>query len=275
MQDDSKTDSVEELASQLHSVVNRMLAPFDKSSRREVATLLSSPEPFDTTKPNEHDSKAEFKRELAAVEKSRDALKSALNVLAPRNPSEETSEMLARLRPILDQKLRKRGSVGRIDDVLELIRKNAAEVGGFTASFLILLDLWLVLSDRHAELLDQKGKFWNVSHRPPNYYARTIALRLAKLYARETGQRPTLGTSGVSGEPSTSYSRALKETFELLGIASDVRSPAEWAIENLTDEDLKPTKNALGSFFGIAPHSPQPRSIMDIVRKIDEERSGL
>lgn len=274
MQKNPEADDANERASQLHSIVDRMLAPFGKTSRRDRQSLLSSSEPFDTSKPNEHDSKAEFQRELAAVKGSHDNLRTALNLLAPMKPSEENREMLERLRPILDQKLRNQASQERVGDVLELIRKNAAEVGGFTASFLVLLDLWLVLSDRHSELLVQEEKFWNVSHRPPNHYARTIALRLAKLYARETGQRPTIGTSGVSGEPSTTYSQAVKETFELLGITSDGRSPTEWAVAKLTDDDLKPPVNALANFSGSGAPRPYSRSVMDVVREMDEKRSG-
>lgn len=92
--------------------------------------------------------------------------------------------MLSRLRPVIDQKLRGIAPKTGLNDGFELIRKNVADLGGFTASALILLDLWTVLAERLHELKSQDEKFWDVSHRPPNYYARAIALRLAKVFSQ-------------------------------------------------------------------------------------------
>jgi len=265
MQENTNTDVKADLDEQLHLIVDRMLAPFGKSSPRGGATILESGGGFDTSKPNQHDSKAEFQRELDAVEGSLQHIFKAIQKLAPRETDGENREMLDRLRLIIDQKFRSTKSRGAIEDTIELVRKNVADVGGFTASILIMLDFWVTLSDRLAELKDQEEKFWNLSHRAPDYYARAIALRLAKLYAKETRQRPTIGTSGVTADPSTSYSRALSEMFDLLEIMANVRSPAEWAVGQLSEEDLNPPVNALR--YGLLSPSPhaKERNVLDVV----------
>ena len=140
-------------------------------------------------------------------------------------------------------------------DTTDLVRKNVADIGGFNATLYVLLDFWMALSSRHDELKDQNEKFWNLPHRAPDYYARAIALRLARLFARVTGQRPTYGSSGVSGDPSTSYSRALKQVFKLLGIKGGIRTHAEYAVAQITEEDLKPQINSLTQLMN--PDKPQ------------------
>ena len=101
---------------------------------------------------------------------------------------------------------------------------------------------------------DQEELFWSTNHRPPNYYARTIALRLARYYARETQERPTVGTSGDGGHPSTAYTKALEEVFEELGIKATVRLPAKWAVNQITEDDLKP--RMLGGVLGLGTAGP-------------------
>lgn len=124
---------------------------------------------------------------------------------------------------------------------------------------------------RREELEEQRDKFWNKPHRAPDYYARAIANRLAKLYAQKTGKRPTSGSSGVNGEASTGFTKALEQIFQLLEIKSGPRSPADWAIKNLKDEDfdqppvpltnlgfpkplgLRPEDYPMGALLGIEP----------------------
>lgn len=188
-----------------------------------------------------------------------------IELLAGSNEQQDSVEMLVRLGPIIDQKFARSAPRGQISSPVDLIRKNIADVGAFTASMYVLLDLWAVLSERKAELQDQEEQFWNVKHRPPDYYARAISLRLAKLYAQKTGQYPTLGTSGETSDPSTGFSRALREIFDLLDISTGVRSPAEWAIGQLTELDLSPPVNAL---LGFRPPMGRTSGTKDNIRNI-------
>lgn len=58
-----------DISERLHVAVDKMLAPFGKEGMRSGITILF-PDPFDTSKPNQHDSKAEFQQELDAVSDS-------------------------------------------------------------------------------------------------------------------------------------------------------------------------------------------------------------
>jgi hypothetical protein len=96
---------------------------------------------------------------------------------------------------------------------------------------------------------------WNALRGMPmlDVSKRAIALRLARLYAREKGERPTFGTARDGGHPSTNYGRALERIFEPLGIKDGVRRPAEWALAQLTDDDLRPVSTIalLGGVFAL------------------------
>ncbi|MEP3329291.1 hypothetical protein [Sedimentitalea sp.] len=248
MQDNIANNDEPDVAEQLHAIVERMLKPFDVKLQQRASTLLGQSAPFDFSRPNEHDSKAEFQREMAVVEQSLEHLSELIEHLSSSDDTGEHAETLRRVRPIVDYKLFRRSPRSFVRDPIKLVRKNVADVGGYTASLFVLMDLWSVMEDRYQELQSQKKEFWNLPHRAPDHYARAIALRLARLFAKETRQRPTVGTSGETGDPSTSFTRALKEVFDLLEIQTVVRSPAEWAIEQLTEDDLKPNVNHLVNF---------------------------
>lgn len=112
---------------------------------------------------------------------------------------------------------------------------------GLVPCFLLLNQRIREILESRLELLERQGKdYWSVDHRPPNYHARTIALRLARLFSREMQSFPTMGTSGETGAPSTKYARALKEVFRVLSVGADFRSPGEWAISQLSEGDFKP-----------------------------------
>lgn len=243
MQDDDQELPPEELNKQLYEIVNRML---DRHGKKLPALRGIVPQhllgaPFDISKPNQHDSKSEFQLEYDAVSKGLDGIEQVFQTLYRKPEDQSSLDLLNRLIPDIDSKYR---SITQPDDLknsFHLIRSNAASVGGFIACLYMFRDLRTALRERLQELEDQKDQFWNIKHRAPDYYARFIALRLAKLYARETGIRPTIGSSGENGEPSTSYTRALKDVFELLGISIRVRLPADWALNELTEDDIKPT----------------------------------
>lgn len=248
MQPDFLSKEHAELAERLHEVVDRMLEPFGKRSQRSSNNALNPrPMPFDVSKANFHDSKAEFQAELARIQKSIDAIEVLWSQMAPRSDDDAENKRMVALRSVLSEAMRLKARFRALDSPIDLIRKNASDVDGTISTLLISLDFLEVLKSRMDQLEEQKELYWNLRHRAPDYYARSIALRLAKLYARETRSRPTLGTSGETGEPSTGYLRALSDTFNVLDISTGVRSPAEWAVQQINEEDLEP-RNALGLF---------------------------
>lgn len=196
--------------------------------------------PFDVDQPNEHNSKREFLLELDAVEKAIKHASALLDVFIEQSDNADVEEMQNRLRNNIDQRARKAIKAATSVNVADLVRKNIVEAGLGLMSLLTILDLQSSLIERRKELKDQQLEFWSVSHRPPNYYARTIALRVARLYASKTGEQPTFGTSRDGGHPSTKFGKAVESIFQILGIEADIRGPVEWAISQLTDEDLEP-----------------------------------
>ena len=86
------------------------------------------------------------------------------------------------------------------------------------------------------QLLAQQEMFWSMPNRPPDHFARHIALRFARLFHEHTGNTPTLGTSSQGGHPSTKYSLALEEIYKILDIERDLRTPAEWALAQFEKE---------------------------------------
>ncbi|WP_298975073.1 hypothetical protein [uncultured Roseobacter sp.] len=273
MQQNPPKNMVPDVSERLHLVVDRMLEPFGKAGVRNRATTLS-PDPFDTTKPNQHDSKAEFQRELDVVAGSLARLDEALDLLGSSEEDVEHYAMLRRLVPIIDQKLRRGAPRGGLADSTELIRKNVAEVGGYTGSYFVILDFSFALTERYQELKDQEEKFWNINHRAPDYYARTIALRLAKLFAREVGQRPTYGTAAIGDHPSTAYGRALEQVFEILEIKQKVRTHAKWAIKQITDEDITPLPvNSLSAMMGLSHSRPPTDNVKRVAQALLDKRS--
>lgn len=237
----------------LYAVVNRMLEPYGKSVVKPFSyNVLAGPQyPFDIKKPNEHDSKAEFQREYDAVSTSLECVTKLFETLLPAGDDEVTVKTRDQIRSVIDQKARVHAAYSKLDTSTALIRKNISDVGAYVPSLMVIADLKTTFIDRLQELESQKDRFWNLHHRAPDYHARALALRLAQLFASETGKRPTYGISGETGELSTDYSRALKEVFALLQISAQERGYAEWAISQITDEDLEPANpGILGSLLG-------------------------
>lgn len=266
-----ETDEPDE-SEQLHRIVDRTLKPFGKTSPRLGFGLLGPPAPLDISKPNEHDNKAEFQREKEAIEATRQHVDALFQILVPDKADPEKMELSKRFYPILTSKLQSVVASHPIDGVTGLIRRNIAEFGAMPSILWLLMDLSEALKMRAVELQDQEEKFWNVSNRGPDYHARAVALRLAKLYARETGQRPTFGASGITGDPSTTYSRALRDIFKIAGIKGRVRTYAEWAVHQLKDGDLRPAKDVLGGILGTPPPGSEPNAMAQVLR--EQRRKG-
>ena len=163
---------------------------------RPKNALLAFVAPFDISRPNIHDSKAEFSREKEAVESSIQSCERLLSSMwgSKAKSSPEHQEMTLRLREAVDAAAARRRHTQKPDTVSELILGNAVDTG-ISRNFLFLLfELRASLVDRLTELEDQEKAFWSVSNRPPNYYARAIALRFARHFARKRQSKPTFGT---------------------------------------------------------------------------------
>lgn len=247
----------EEKLTNTRIVVDRLL------ERGELLNALAPhPRQLDISKPNIHDSKAEFLLEFEAVQEAEERLEKVFStLLSGQTDDPKKVAMLARLSQAIDRSASQRGGGMRPGNIQDLIRKNKADTGFFNHSLWAMLDLILELRQRLNELEDQERQFWRVKNRPPNYYARTIALRLARLYANEKGVRPTFGTSRDGGHPSTNFGRALEEIYGILEINSDVRRAAEWAIGQLTETDFNPLRGGLlGAFSGLSGGIQNPLS---------------
>ena len=232
-----------EISKEIETVVDRLLGP-----DAPPETILTG-RALDTSRPNIHDSKAEFQSEMDAVDGAIEHLDEALKLLHPRSGDDSDRAPMAEiLAGAVDRSARQRFRGLEMETAGDLARKNVVDTGLYMGASLAIVDLVHDLSSRKVELEDQEKAFWSSPNRPPHHYARTIALRLARVYARNKGKKPTFGTSRDGGHPSTEYGRALEEIFELLNIKSNVKTPAKWAIGQLTEEDIKPkVSEALGS----------------------------
>jgi hypothetical protein len=269
MQKSSSSDQSPSFQDLLYAIVNRMLEPHGKSvTKPQHVNALAGPQyPFDISKPSQHDSKAEFQREYDAVTAGISNSEQLIEALFPHSDDEASVKIVERMRWVINSKAKSNAPYTDLHSSTTMIRKNIADVGAYGPTIMVLFDLKNCLLDRLQELENQKEQFWSLKHRAPDYFARALALRLAQVFARETGQRPTYGLSGETGEPSTGYSRALKEVFALFDITSQERGYAEWAVSHITEKDFEPKNGGLlGTILGTGDISSQP-SITDPLTK--------
>jgi hypothetical protein len=231
----------------LNDLAERLFGP------RQHTILSQFSAPFDISRPNIHDSKKAFLMEQRIVKNVISCLSGILTELHdPKNedPSEWTkiSNQVA-LAVEMSAVRRKRPSVPKVP--LDLVMQNLTQVGFYSGSISVIAEMAEHFIERNYELSRQEAEFWTVKNRPPNYYARTIALRFAKLYATQKRAKPTFGTSKDGGHPSTDFGRALEEVFQILSIKANLKRSAEWAIAELVEDDWNP-KNTLGSILGLS-----------------------
>jgi len=236
------------LMDQLDAIVDTMLGRTE--AERPHRTILTSTSPLlDVSKDNLHNNKTEFLAELALVEgviRNLTEILSALERPAGSNVLENT--LVNNIHLAIEMHAYRERERTYMKTASNLAVRNVEDTA-FLGNTLILMDkMRSSFESRLVELREQEKRYWNVRSRPPNYYARTIALRLARLYANDKHELPTLGTSSEGDHPSTDYSRALEQVFELLGIKSKVRNAAQWAIGQLTEADIESrTQNRLNS----------------------------
>ncbi|WDR04738.1 hypothetical protein PSQ90_10465 [Devosia rhodophyticola] len=238
---------------QLKDIVDKLLGREDAP----LNALARFTPPFDISRPNIHDSKKVFLQEFTLVKTVVDNLRSVIDQILVLHSDEipEYGELCRRLAYAIEVGASQKYRDKPLNEPSDLALKNIADTGFFTNSLRIVIDMNLVYNQRLIDLQDQEKEFWNVANRAPNYYARTIALRLARLYANEKNQRPTFGISREGNYPSTDFGRALEDVFALLGIKASVRNAAQWAIEQLTDEDISSPRFAMGGFLGLLPRT--------------------
>lgn len=212
--------------------------------------------PFDVSRPNIHDNKAEFLKEFSTVVAILEHCEGIIAALVAPNGdvSPEHQAMTDRLAVAINVSGLESRSRTSVYTATHLIMRNVIETGLHHNFMQVVTLARNGYRERFQELSRQEEAFWSVAHRPPNYYARTIALRFAKRFGKMRNIKPTFGTTSDSNHPSTDYGRALEEVFEILGIKSNVRKAAEWAIAQLKDEDWQaPPQNVLAGLFNYDP----------------------
>lgn len=192
---------------------------------------------LDISRPTLHDTKGEFRSEIEMVERAAGDLFDLYGfMLQQGNVSIETSRGIPMAFAFGAAQRNKKA--GRPANAVELIMQNARGVDYWQFSKRYVFDLYLSFSERLAELQEQEKSYWSAPGRPPDHYARVMALRLAKLYAKQFKKMPTIGTASDGDYPSTDYGRLLQELFELLDIGTGFRLPGEWAIAQLSEDDV-------------------------------------
>lgn len=241
------------------------LMPDESSQRQRVSDLMEerfgwnklargllTPPPIDISRPNIHETKEEFQKELKVVTEVVENINAVLLALIPKDiqADEMHKDLLVRLNDAISQSARTRASIVTPETLEGLAVDCAVSAGFFHTSISMLFELKSCYKSRLDDLKAQEEEFWSQSHRPPNHYARAIALRLARFVASQTKKKPTVGTSRDGPYPSTDFGRAVEEVFAILEIDANFKRPAEWAISQLTEEDWKPTRNALNFDYG-------------------------
>jgi len=171
--------------------------------------------PFDITRTNSHDTKKAFLLEQNLVKNVRACLSGILTGL--RDPgaadADEWGEMQRHLGLAIETSARERKRPAWPDSPFDVVLQSLTYVGFFNSSLYVIEELDQYFLERSQELKRQKLEFWSVGHRAPNYHARTIALRFAKLYAKQRHVKPTFGTSRDGGHPSTDFGLALEKVL--------------------------------------------------------------
>lgn len=215
---------------QLNHLVDGLLAPNEpKRAGREEP-------PFDLAAEAQHSTKREFLDELTIVK----GIIKHLNAILELIPDDhvQTPQTNGRLKEAVDKAIRNgtRRRKLRGGSSLDLAIQNIRETGFFECSREILRDMVFAYQAILEQLVAQEEMFWSMPHRPPDHFARIIALRFARLFHHCTGNNPSFGTSSQGGHPSTKFGLALEKIFEILDIKRDIRPPAEWAIAQFEKE---------------------------------------
>ncbi len=190
---------------------------------------------LDIRRPNLHDSKDEFLEELRFVKRSATDLFALYRGL--NNQGDASLQTARGLHMDFHMQAFERNKTSKPKTAVDLVLDSARRVDYWGVTKRSVFELYLNFSNRLKTLEEQKEIFWSTHGRPPDHYARVMALRLAKLYVAQKFKIPTSGTARDGDYPSTEYCRLLQELFEILGIKTDFRLPSEWAVMQLKDSD--------------------------------------
>jgi hypothetical protein len=226
------------------------------------AKIIDSRPPFDISQPNLHDRKSDFSEEFELVKSVIEHCDSMLFLLTPKDTDESVGrkEMLLRIERFTDREAKNKLLWRGAKSAKHLAFGNMVQVGFFNASLKALHGMRTVYQHRFDLLLEQEVTYWSLKNRAPNYYARTIALRFARLYAKHREMKPTFGMAAAGSHPSTDYGQAIEEIFKILAIEEAYRNAAKWAVKQIVEEDWNP-KLRSGIFppLGAAPPPWRPR----------------
>ncbi|MBO6790606.1 MAG: hypothetical protein JJ894_08725 [Dinoroseobacter sp.] len=236
------------------------------------APYFTGAAPFDTERPNSHDTKADFLTEKAATEAAIKQCEDLYDLILSGFGGEGRVDAVAAasICGFVDVNRHYDQQGKRTNSIPEFILKGMID---HSLSFSLGYALHAFqggLLDKLQHLRDQEREFWSNASRPPKHYARAIALRLARFYCKEVGEFPTSGVSGDGGHPSTDYTRGLQEVYEVLGIQAQVRNMADWAVSQLTEDDIKRPRFGLGSILGLGQASRVPGLLSGSVLPTDE-----
>ena len=255
----------------LHEIVDAMIG---RGPRANALSMMFTP--LDVSAPNQHPNKTAFLAEKSAVLKAIDHCTGLWDALfADEKEDPKKSATIELIRASMDATGRQAATRRDVETSNQLVTKNALELSLYYHALVTSGELRNALAERLKELEDQEKEFWSDKHRPPNHHARFVALRLARLYARERGEMPTVGAARDGGHPSTDFTRALEAVFKVADIDASVRRPAAWAVGQLTEDDLKPEpRNQMGGLLGLGGlgglpggANADPRNVLSASRK--------
>ena len=150
----------------LEAIVARFCTP-------KPRTILGTVQPpFDTSRPNSHDTKAEFLSEKAVVESALQDAQSLLDFMMASFRSEDPNHDAAKnVRRLVDVSAKQSARSDKVETIADLVRKNAVESDFSLVMTFLLIDLTSELRKRKQELESQEVIFWTGKGRSPNHYA--------------------------------------------------------------------------------------------------------
>lgn len=131
MQANSNKPEAYDLVVKLFKIVNELLHPDATLYHRHGLSTFSEP-PFDISKPNQHNTKADFEREYKIVSESTEALFALLKLLL-RTEGKDKAKIaeLNRLGANIDEKMRENAPTGPFETAHQLVRRSVVDAGGF------------------------------------------------------------------------------------------------------------------------------------------------
>lgn len=83
----------------------------------------------------------------------------------------------------------------------------------------------------------ERDRLWSGRGPSANHSSREVAEKMAEIYVLGLGKMPTYGRKPDSSEPSTDYSRAVRDVFGKIQLLAHFGEPCKQAIEMLKEND--------------------------------------